>query len=139
IQNQQARTLADVLQNDPSVRFTTNSGHMLEHFKIRGLAVNGPSAMLNGLYGIAPTGHIPTEFLERVEVLRGPSALLSGMSPDENIGGTVNLVTKRATAEPITTFTTSYSSDSYFQGHVDVGRRFGEEQRLGIRFNGAYG
>src|SRR3546814_14748495 len=71
--------------------------------------------------------------------MRGPSALLSGMAPVDNIGGTVNLVTKRATAEPITNFTTSYSSDSYFQGHVDVGRRFGEEQRLGIRFNGAYG
>ncbi len=139
IQEQQARTLADVLQSDPSVRFTTNSGHMLEHFRIRGLDVNGPSTMLNGLYGIAPKGHIPTEFLERVEVIRGPSALLSGMSPDENIGGTVNLVTKRAGAQPITTFTTSYSSDSYFQGHVDVGRRFGEEKRLGIRFNGVYG
>ncbi|AEC22148.1 TonB-dependent siderophore receptor [Pusillimonas sp. T7-7] len=139
IQDQQARTLADVLQSDPSVRFTTNSGHMLEHFTIRGLDVSGPSIMLNGLYGIAPKGHVPTEFLERVEVMRGPSALLSGMAPVDNIGGTVNLVTKRATAEPITNFTTSYSSDSYFQGHVDVGRRFGEEQQLGIRFNGAYG
>jgi len=139
IQEKQARTLADVLQNDPSVRFTTNSGHMLEHFTIRGLDVSGPSVALNGLYGIAPKGHIPTEFLERVEVLRGPSGLLSGMAPVDNLGGTVNVVTKRATAEPITNFTTSYSSDSYFQGHADVGRRFGDDQRLGLRFNGAYG
>src|SRR3546814_613441 len=28
LQDQQARTLADVLQSDPSVRFTTKSGHM---------------------------------------------------------------------------------------------------------------
>lgn len=139
IQDMQARTVADVLQNDPSVRYTTNTGHMFEHFKIRGLDVNGPSVAFNGLYGIAPKGHIPTEFLERVEVLRGPSTLLSGMAPDANLGGTVNLVTKRATKEPITRLTTSYSSDSFWEGHVDVGRRFGEEQRLGIRFNGAYG
>lgn len=139
IQDRQARTLADVLQNDPSVRFTTNSGHMLEHFKIRGLDVNGPSVALNGLYGMAPKGHIPTEFLERVEVLRGPSALLGGMAPDANLGGTINLVTKRAGADPITNVTASYSSDSYVQGHVDVGRRFGDDKRLGLRFNGAYG
>lgn len=139
IQDQQARTVGEVLQNDPAVRYTTNSGHMLEHFRIRGLDVNGPSVALNGLFGLAPKGHIPTEFLERVEVLRGPSALLGGMAPDTNLGGTVNLVTKRATAEPITTLSTSYSSKSYGEAHVDIGRRFGEEQRLGLRFNGAYG
>jgi iron complex outermembrane receptor protein len=139
IQDQQARTLADVLQNDPSVRYTTNSGHMLEHFRIRGLDVNGPSVAYGGLYGMAPKGHIPTEMIERVEVLRGPSTLLGGMAPDANLGGTINLVPKRATAQPLTQITTSYSSDSYVQGHVDIGRRFGEEGRLGLRFNGAYG
>lgn len=139
IQDQQSRTVGEVLQNDPAVRYTTNSGHMLEHFRIRGLDVNGPSVALNGLFGMAPKGHIPTEFLERVEVLRGPSAMLAGMSPDTNLGGTVNLVTKRATAQPITTLTTSYSSKSYGEAHVDIGRRFGQDQRLGLRFNGAYG
>lgn len=139
IQDQQARTLADVLQSDPSVRFTTNSGHMLEHFRIRGLDVNGPSIAFDGLFGIAPKGHVPTEFLERVEVLRGPSAMLSGMAPDSNLGGTINLVPKRAGTQPLTELTTSYSSDSYLQAHLDVGRRFGAENRLGVRVNGAYG
>ena len=139
IQGQQARTLADVLQNDPSVRYTTNSGHMLEHFRIRGLDVNGPSVALNGLYGMAPKGHIATEFIERVEVLRGPSTLLGGMSPDSNLGGTINLVTKRAGAKPVADLTTSYSSKSYGEAHVDVGRRFGDDGALGVRFNGVYG
>lgn len=139
MEDQQARTLADVLQNDPSVRFTTNSGHMLEHFRIRGLDVNGPSVALNGLYGMAPKAHIATELLERVEVLRGPSTLLGGMSPDSNLGGTINLVTKRAGNQPVTDLTTSYSSKSYGQVHADVGRRFGNDGALGVRFNGAYG
>ncbi|MBO9678668.1 MAG: TonB-dependent receptor [Acidovorax sp.] len=139
IQDQQARTLADVLQNDPSVRYTTNSGHMLEHFRIRGLDVNGPSVAYGGLYGMAPKGHIPTEMVERVEVLRGPSAMLGGMAPDSNLGGTINLAPKRAGAQPVTQITTSYSSDSYVQAHADVGRRFGEEGRLGLRFNGVQG
>ncbi len=139
MKDQQARTVADVLQNDPAVRFTTNSGHMLEHFKIRGLDVNGPSIAFNGLFGMAPKGHIPTEFLERTEVLRGPSAMIFGMAPDANLGGTINLVSKRAGQKPVFDLTTSYSSDSYWQEHVDIGRSFGDVQQLGIRFNGAYG
>ncbi len=139
IQDQQARTLADVLQNDPSVRYTTNSGHMLEHFRVRGLDVNGPSVAFGGLYGMAPKGHIPMEFIERVELLRGPSVLLGGMSPDVNLGGTINVVPKRAGARPVTDLTTSYSSKSYGQVHADVGRRFGEGERLGVRVNAAYG
>ena len=35
--DQQASTLGYVLQNDASVRFTTNSGHLLENFTVRGL------------------------------------------------------------------------------------------------------
>lgn len=139
IQEQQARTLGDVLQNDPSVRYTTNSGHMLEHFRIRGLDVNGPSVAYGGLYGMAPKGHIPTEMIERVEVLRGPSTLLGGMAPDNNLGGTINLTPKRAGTQPLTELTTSYSSNTYVQAHADVGRRFGPDGRLGLRVNGAYG
>ena len=139
IQDQQARTLADVLQNDPSVRFTTNSGHMLENFRIRGLDTNSSSMALNGLYGMAPKGHIATEFIERVEVLRGPSTLLGGVAPSPTLGGTINVVTKRAGAKPVTELTTSYSSKSYGEAHVDVGRRFGDDGALGVRFNGAYG
>ena len=40
IEDQQARTLADVLGNDPSVRFTTSSGHAYENFRVRGFDVN---------------------------------------------------------------------------------------------------
>ncbi len=38
---------------------------------------------------------------ERVEVLRGPYVLLSGMPPLSSVAGTVNLVTKRALAQPV--------------------------------------
>lgn len=139
MQDQQARTLADVLQSDPSVRFTTNGGHMLENFRIRGLDVTAMDIAMNGLYGITPTGHIPVEMLERVEVLRGPTALFSGMSPTGGVGGTINLATKRAGATPLTELTASYTGSSYAQLHADVGRRFGPEQRLGLRVNGVYG
>lgn len=39
IENQQARTLSDVLENDPSVRFTVSSGQVRENFRMRGFSV----------------------------------------------------------------------------------------------------
>ncbi|WP_313572105.1 Plug domain-containing protein, partial [Comamonas terrigena] len=35
--DQQSATVAAVLENDPSVRFTTNAGHAYENYTIRGL------------------------------------------------------------------------------------------------------
>ncbi|WP_155808135.1 TonB-dependent receptor [Bordetella petrii] len=139
IQDQQARTVGEVLLNDPSVRTTTNAGHMYEHFTIRGLRVDGSDMAFNGLFGVMPFAHVPIEFVERVEVLRGPSTMLTGMGPASSLGGMINLVPKRAGSRPITELTTSYISKGYGQAHVDIGRRFGDEERLGIRFNGVYG
>ncbi|MCD0504549.1 TonB-dependent receptor [Bordetella petrii] len=139
IQDQQARTVGEVLLNDPSVRTTTNAGHMYEHFTIRGLRVDGADMAFNGMYGVMPFAHVPIEFIERVEVLRGPSSMLTSMGPTASLGGMINLVPKRAGSTPIADLTTSYVSPGYGQAHVDLGRRFGDEERLGIRFNGVYG
>jgi iron complex outermembrane recepter protein len=38
----------------------------------------------------------------------------------------------------LTRVTASYLSDSVFGGHVDIGRRFGENKEFGVRFNGSY-
>lgn len=137
MENQQARTLADVLDNDPSVRFTTSAGHMYENYSIRGFDLNAGDLALNGMYGLAPYGHVAPEFLERVEVLKGPSALLNGMSPNGAVGGSINLVPKRADDKPLFRVTTDYTSESQFGGHLDMGRRFGANKQFGIRFNTA--
>lgn len=135
IEDQQAHTLADVMMNDASVRFTTSNGHMSENFTIRGFEVNETEIALNGMYGLAPGHHVPTEFLERVEVLKGPSALLYGMSPGGAVGGTVNVVTKTADEEPLTRVTTEYTSSLNKGVHLDLGRRFGENKEWGMRIN----
>ncbi|GAD20692.1 TonB-dependent siderophore receptor [Acidovorax sp. MR-S7] len=134
-----ALTLQDVLENDSAVVFTTNKNHLLQNFNLRGLDMTAMDIATNGLYGIAPANSVPVEMFERIEVLRGPNVLLSGMPPLSSVAGTVNMVTKRALAQPIADLTVTYGSKSYFQAHADVGKRFGEEKRLGIRFNGVYG
>lgn len=134
-----ALTLQDVLENDSAVVFTTNKNHMLQNFNLRGLDIGAIDIATNGLYGIAPANAVPIELFERVEVLRGPNVLLSGMPPASSVAGTVNMVTKRALAQPIADLTVTYGSRSYFQAHADLGKRFGADQRLGVRFNGVYG
>jgi iron complex outermembrane receptor protein len=136
IENQQARSVADVLDNDPSVRTNYASAAGLDQATIRGFDASDIS--FNGLYGVAPSRSnvVAIEGIERVEVLRGPSAMLFGMAPRGNIGGNINVVPKRAGETPVTRFTGSYISSTQFGGHIDVGRRFGADNSFGARFNG---
>nr|WP_314075119.1 TonB-dependent receptor [uncultured Roseococcus sp.] len=138
IQNQQARSVADVARNDPSVRSTWADGSYSNQFFVRGFPLANADIAINGLYGLVPVQMSGVSWVERVEVLRGPSALLSGMPPQGSIGGTINLVTKRAAEEPITRLTLGYVSNSQFGAQVDLSRRYGPNREWGVRFNGAY-
>jgi len=138
IANQQARTVADVMANDPSVRVVTTSGGGQDAYYIRGFYYGVGQTSLNGLYGIAPYYSVAANFVDRVEVLKGPSALLSGMPPGGAAGGSINLVTKKAPDYDITQLTATYASKSQFGTLVDIARRYGEQKEWGIRFNGSY-
>ncbi|WP_187670700.1 TonB-dependent siderophore receptor [Zestomonas carbonaria] len=139
IEDQQARSVADLLvANDTSVRVVGGRGDIVDTFTVRGFPVNSADTALNGLYGVLPFWRVPIEFAERVELLKGPNALLSGMSPGGSVGGAINIVPKRAADEPLSRVTLDWSEDSQVGAHVDVGRRFGEDNAFGVRFNGVY-
>jgi iron complex outermembrane receptor protein len=138
IQDQQARSIGDVLQNDPSVRVVSNAGNNFDIFHIRGFYYESSDMSMNGLYGMVPYYYTGANFIERVEVLKGPSALLNGMPPAGAIGGSINLITKQAPDYPITQLTTTYQSRSHFGTYVDVARRYGANKEFGVRFNGSY-
>lgn len=138
IADQQAPTVGAVLRHDPSVRTSTNEGHIVENFVVRGFPVGSAAMAIGGLYGLAPEQNTPVEMFERVELIKGPSAMLMGLPPTGDVGGAVNLVPKRAGAQALTRLTTTWSSKSNLQGHLDFARRLGEDQRLGVRFNGVF-
>lgn len=136
IEDMQAQTLADVVTNDASVRMVTSSGGFSEDFMIRGFNVTTGDTGFNGLYGLLSANRIPVEMVERVELLKGPGTLMRGIPPNGGIGGSINVVTKRAHDEPLTRLTTTYTSKANLGTHLDMGRRFGEDNAWGIRFNG---
>ena len=137
IENQQASTLHDVLISDPSVRFTTSSGHIQENFSIRGFSLNADELNFNGMQGLVPLSHVPVEFLEGVEVLKGPGSFLNG-NVNGAVGGMINLIPKRAGEVDVTTLTTDYAGSSQLGGHFDIGRRYGTNKEFGVRLNGVY-
>lgn len=136
IQDQQARSVADVVQNDPSVRVARGFGNYQELYVIRGFALNSDDLAYNGLYGMLPRQFVASELLERVEVLRGANSFVNGAAPGGGaIGGAINLLPKRAPNRPLTQVTVGVESGG--QGYVatDLARRFGEGDRLGVRVN----
>ncbi|MGY1447973.1 TonB-dependent siderophore receptor [Pseudomonas chlororaphis] len=135
VKNQQARTLGDLIASDPSVRATNPAGGRYEQFTIRGFSLFNSDVAYNGLYGVLPTYTIDMEMADRVDILKGPTQLINGISPRGSVGGGINVVPKRATDKPITEFTGSYASDSQLGGAVDIGRRFGEDNKFGVRLN----
>lgn len=139
IRDRQAKDLTDVIAaTDPTVFSNGVTGAWSENYAIRGFASNTSDTTFNGLSGMAPYYRTSPEMFERIEVLKGPSALLNGMPPGGSVGGSVNLVPKRASEQPLLRVSASFASDAQFGTHVDMGRRLGADRQFGIRFNGAY-
>ncbi|RAD76622.1 TonB-dependent siderophore receptor, partial [Burkholderia multivorans] len=140
IEDQQARTLADVLDNDPAVRSAAGYGNYAQVFVIRGFKLDGDDISLNGLYGVTPRQLVETDAIERVDVFKGANAFLNGASPNGSaVGGGVNVQLKHADDKPLTRVTVDGSVSGSIGTHVDVGRRFGSDGQFGIRVNQSIG
>ncbi|MGO4302988.1 TonB-dependent siderophore receptor [Cupriavidus sp. RAF12] len=141
IENQQARTVGDVLANDASVRYVSQPGGILDAFSIRGFPVgngNFGEIAFDGVYGVASNYRVSTSYVERVELIKGPTAMLIGMAPSGSVGGGINILPKRAGSVDISRVTADYAAASQFGGSVDISRRLGGARPFGIRFNGSY-
>lgn len=141
MQDQQAATAAEVLANDPSVRATASSGGLLDSFFIRGFPINEGNfgeVAFDGVFGVAPTFRLFTDYAERIEVVKGPTALLNGIAPNSSVGGTINVVPKRASNVDLTRVTADHAADRQGGAHLDLSRRFGAGRQFGARFNASY-
>lgn len=134
LQGQELRIL--ISKNDPSVQ-TPGAGGTggKDTLYIRGFRAGDVS--LNGLQGLT-SGRRVMAIAERLEILKGPAAVLNGMNASNDVGGSINLVTKRASSQANNTLTASYISPGQIGTHLDLGQRFGPDERLGLRLNGVF-
>jgi iron complex outermembrane receptor protein len=126
---QAAGGLYDAVRNTAGVTRQQNGGDTLDQLVIRGIAVqNRINYRLNG--------SVPMENKERAEALKGASALYYGFTSP---AGVVNFVTKRAGHTPVTSAGLTLDDQGTAVANVDVGRRFGEQNKFGVRINAAGG
>ena len=134
IQDQQSQSVASVLQNDPSIRMARGFGNFQETYFVRGFLLYSDDLAYNGLFGMLPRQYIASELFERVEVLRGASAFLTGATPGgSGIGGTINLLPKRAPNMPLTRIDLGLVNGKQANVAADVARRFGPDGSTGLR------
>jgi iron complex outermembrane receptor protein len=136
VEDQQARTLGDVLRNDPSVQVTKGYGNDAQRFVIRGFELAGDDISYGGLFGVMPRQIISPQGAERIEIFKGPSAFLNGVpATGSGVGGMVNIEPKRAGDDPLTRISLDYGSTSQRGASADIGRRWGASNQFGIRVN----
>ena len=139
IQDRQAQSVGDVLRYDPTVQVTRGFGNFQEAYMIRGFTTSSDAVAYNGLYNLLPRQYIATELFERVEVLRGASAFLTGANPlGGAIGGSINLLPKRAPNYDLNRVTLGASMNDKRNIAADIARRFGENDEFGVRVNAAH-
>jgi iron complex outermembrane receptor protein len=139
IQNQQSASVGDVLKNDPTVRVARGFGNYQQLYVVRGLPVYSDDMSYNGLYGLLPRQYLAAELVERVEVLRGASTFLNGAAPGgSGMGGSVNVMPKRAPNEAITQATIGLETGPQPYLAADISRRFGPDKSTGLRLTAVH-
>ncbi|WP_416211320.1 TonB-dependent receptor [Kosakonia sacchari] len=134
VQDQQAKTIADVVSNDAGVQVGQGYGNFAETYRIRGFQLDGDDMLMGGLAGIVPRQIVDTQMLERVEIFKGSNALMNG-SAGSGVGGMINLEPKHAEDTPLTRVGVDYTTRSQVGGSLDVGRRYGDNNQFGVRMN----
>jgi len=139
--------IADALGRLPSVTLERDEGEG-KYVQIRGLEPRLSNVTVNGINVPSPEGDvrqikldvIPANLVESVEINKTLSANQDG----DAIGGSVNLVTKRAEDKPtlyingIGGYTPILGGRGLTEVDGTVGKRFGASKKLGVLFGGSY-
>ena len=130
--DQQAQTLPDALRNAGGVTVNTATVQGGVSYSVRGFntggAVNGLPTPSSSQFAAGSTQ--PIANVERLEVLKGPDAILLGGG---SLGGTVNIVTKKPSAQE--RLYVSAEAGSYGMGRitVDANNALTDDKRLSGR------
>ena len=134
VQDQQAKTIADVVRNDATVQNVQGYGNFAETYRIRGFELDGDDMTYGGLPGVVPRQVMDASLIDRVEIFKGANGLMNGAATS-GVGGMINLEPKHADDTPLTRVGIDYTSSSQVGGTLDLGRRFGDDNQFGVRLN----
>ena len=132
ISDQQALNISDILRNAGGVSAQLNNPNAGSTYTVRGFAAGG---LVNGLssnaqYGVQSGASAPIANIERIEILKGPDAILAGL---DNLGGNVNVVTKKPSAETLLNVTLDIGSFGLVRGVMDANTAITGDKKLSGR------
>lgn len=129
---QQAQSLPDALRNAGGVTVNAATVQGGVGYTVRGMSTGGA---INGLP--TPSGSTfaagstqPIANVERLEVLKGPDAILLG---GDSLGGTVNIVTKKPSADERLYVSSEVGSFGAVRGTVDANRSISADDSVSAR------
>jgi TonB-dependent receptor len=138
--------IADAVGRLPSVSLERDEGEG-KYVQIRGTEPRLSNVTIDGVHVPSPESvrnvkldTIPADMVDSVEINKTLSANQEG----DAIGGSVNLVTKKATDQPylflegLGGITPIEGTRGLYQFDGTIGKRFGQEKRLGLLFSGSY-
>jgi TonB-dependent receptor len=138
--------IADAVGRMPSVSLERDEGEG-KYVQIRGTEPRLSNVTIDGVHVPSPEAvrnvkldAIPADLVDSVEINKTLSANQEG----DAIGGSVNLVTKKATDQPYITVLGMGGNTPIAGGRKldqftgTIGKRFGREKRLGVMLGGSY-
>ena len=135
IEEQGATTLRDVLRNIPGLTMAAGEGGTPagDNLTLRGFSARN-DVFVDGVRDLSPQSRDPFN-LEQVEVTKGPASAYSGRG---STGGTINMVSKAPSIDPVYGFGLNLGTDGTRRvtGDFDVPlERLGLGKRTAFRFN----
>ncbi|HIV70811.1 MAG TPA: TonB-dependent siderophore receptor [Candidatus Aquabacterium excrementipullorum] len=133
LKDQQVQRLADLVKLDASTSDSYNTTGYWDYLSVRGFTLdNAYNYRREGLPINAET-RLALDNKAAVELLKGTSGMQAGVSAP---GGLVNLIVKRPEGR-VRTAEIGFTGGSSVMAAVDIGDRFGTDQRFGLRVNAA--
>ncbi|CAE6903836.1 Ferric-anguibactin receptor FatA [Paraburkholderia nemoris] len=133
-QDLMAATANDLFKHDPAVATISENGISENSmFTVRGMPIDTLNSIkVDGQTFPSWDTDLSLEPFEQVELLKGLSGFMYGFGSP---GGIVNYVLKRPTDDPYRSISIGYKSAGVFSEAVDLGGRFGNDNRFGYRLN----
>lgn len=124
LEEQNAQSLQEVLRNVPGITFMSGEGNLGwgDLFSIRGFAAE-QSLTVDGVRDAGMSSRNDTFNLEQAEVFKGTGSVESGVSA---VGGSVNLVSKRARLGDDGKLSAGIGTDNYKRLTADINRQLNE-------------
>jgi iron complex outermembrane recepter protein len=136
LEDRQARSIRDGLENVSGITAITTSGVTRQYFTARGFELY-TGFLVNGIpTNIADDGTFIN--VERLEVLRGPASVLYGESGDGSLGATVNVVTRQPLSDPFYEVSATAGSFNNYRGAFDFSGPLNSSETILYRLIAAY-